>query len=573
MYSGKQAYEVAQTIIAGGTCDPLVLASVCSCNKELRLNCLKLLREQPLKQATVLLAGVEETVCAAAEPSQERSSQSVLWLLDTVLPADVLLRPSLINSLVRIPNIPLKLAERLCNRGLYVPYDDIVAAARGPGRVQGVEVWVEAQEGDLGAAAGVAAAARQLIWESKAPAPGTLSDAAMATLPQLGFNGSNTATAAAAASTLQHLPGLPAAEVVELLYTAIAQNAVNNALEHLSAAMQCVRQPWQLSGEQLLPALQHVVALRVQPLRYEESLFHHLDGLRRVLPFNNISADDVAGMLHMTLEAGSNPNCLRWLRFFPNFPDIAAQQLTGLIQTALTSDDSCPTLCMLRRVEAFDQLDTAAVTAILTSTINAAAAAAKADGKWTKTDFYSLCYQMELEKIAATQSGDAILQWLLPSLTAALQAGMREDACLLATLQLDDTGTVFIQAVRLDPGYLKDSFDAEQVLQLLRCTTHSINAHDKMAELLPVLLPWLGAVECKQRLQAATLTAEKAAALAEAASGLWAARWRSSETGCRSSSSSSNYWLLQKLLSLQQPVLSSITPVGTALKSMQLPGF
>lgn len=164
MYSGKQAYEVAQTIIAGrlagtvpaahfpsirdthasvllstagGTCDPLVLASVCSCNKELRLNCLKLLREQPLKQATVLLAGVEETVCAAAEPSQERSSQSVLWLLDTVLPADVLLRPSLINSLVRIPNIPLKLAERLCNRGLYVPYDDIVAAARGPGRVQG----------------------------------------------------------------------------------------------------------------------------------------------------------------------------------------------------------------------------------------------------------------------------------------------------------------------------------------------------------------------------------------------------------------------------------------------------
>lgn len=41
------------------------------------------------------------------------------------------------------------------------------------------------------------------------------------------------------------------------------------------------------------------------------------------------------------------------------------------------------------------------------------------------------------------------------------------------------------------------------------------------------------AVECKQRLQAATLTAEKAAALAEAASGLWAARWRSSVTGCR----------------------------------------
>lgn len=372
----------------------------------------------------------------------------------------------------------------------------------------------------------------------------------MATLPQLGFNGSNTATAAAAASTLQHLPGLPAAEVVELLYTAIARNAVNNALEHLSAAMQCVRQPWQLSGEQLLPVLQHVVALRVQPLRYEESLFHHLDGLRRVLPFNNISADDVAGMLHMTLEAGSNPNCLRWLRFFPSFPDIAAQQLTGLIQAALTSDDSCPALCMLRRVEAFDQLDTAAVTAILTSTINAAAAAAKADGKWTKTDFYSLCYQMELEKIAATQSGDAILQWLLPSLTAALQAGMREDACLLvsaardffskdesvaeqrfstenfmtllqATLQLDDTGTVFIQAVRLDPGYLKDSFDAEQVLQLLRCTGplleqasrhtlvsskgwSSINAHDKMAELLPVLLPWLGQLSassgCRRRL-------------------------------------------------------------------------
>ena len=44
-----------------------------------------------------------------------------------------------------------------------------------------------------------------------------------------------------------------------------------------------------------------------------------------------------------------------------------------------------------------------------------------------------------------------------------------------------------------------------------------------MATLRPMMMPWLGSDECKQRLQAARLTAEKAAGLAEAVSRFWAA--------------------------------------------------
>jgi hypothetical protein len=127
---------------ADGRCNLHGLASICSGSKQLCSNCLKLLREQPLKQAAAqLLAGVEEAVYAATAALQERSCQSVWWLLDTALPhgftAELLMYPSLVGALTRIPNFPLQLAEGLCQRGLCVSYKDIAAAARGKHRVAG----------------------------------------------------------------------------------------------------------------------------------------------------------------------------------------------------------------------------------------------------------------------------------------------------------------------------------------------------------------------------------------------------------------------------------------------------
>lgn len=101
---------------ADDACDPLAIAAICSSNKELRLDLLKLLQKQPLKQAAVLLAGVKEAMRAATASLQERSSQSIWWFLDKVLPKDVadqlLLCPSIISSLVRIPNFPHQASRR-----------------------------------------------------------------------------------------------------------------------------------------------------------------------------------------------------------------------------------------------------------------------------------------------------------------------------------------------------------------------------------------------------------------------------------------------------------------------------
>lgn len=139
-------------------------------------------------------------------------------------------------------------------------------------------------------------------------------------LAMLGLNSSNTATvAAAAASMLLQLPRLPAAEVVELLYTAIQRHAANNALKHMSAAMHHVQQPWQLSGDQLLPVLQHAVAVHTQPSKHAQPVFRYLGDLNRALPVSSISADSVAGLLHTALEVGSDIHCFDWLSGLPTF--------------------------------------------------------------------------------------------------------------------------------------------------------------------------------------------------------------------------------------------------------------
>uniref|UniRef100_A0A383WM38 Uncharacterized protein n=1 Tax=Tetradesmus obliquus TaxID=3088 RepID=A0A383WM38_TETOB len=166
------------------------------------------------------------------------------------------------------------------------------------------------------------------------------------------------------------------------------------------------------------------------------------------------------------------------------------------------------------------------------------------------------------------------MQWLLPKLTVALQAGRPEEASRLiskargvvfstdevmellqAALQLDPTGTACLEVLELLPRFGSESavssLGNQQVLQLLRCASplvgqrvkHTlvnsigwsiISAHDKLDGVLPLLLPWLEPMECKQCLQAANLPAETAAALADFVSRLWAAEELShlAECGC-----------------------------------------
>jgi hypothetical protein len=107
----------------------------------MRATCLQLLHSQSTEQtAAVVVSGLEEAVSATAE-LQQKSTQAVWWLLDTALApgtaAELLQHTPVINSLQYMPNVPLHLAQGLCQRGLCMPYASIVAAACGKGRVAG----------------------------------------------------------------------------------------------------------------------------------------------------------------------------------------------------------------------------------------------------------------------------------------------------------------------------------------------------------------------------------------------------------------------------------------------------
>jgi hypothetical protein len=131
---------------AGGRAGVLELASLCSTSKHMRSNCLELLHGQSMEQtAAVVVAGLEEAVSATAD-LQQKSTQAIWWLLGTALApgtAGALLQlPSLITTLLHIPNFPLQLAQGLCQRGLCMPYASIAAAGCGSSRVAGA--WTRA---------------------------------------------------------------------------------------------------------------------------------------------------------------------------------------------------------------------------------------------------------------------------------------------------------------------------------------------------------------------------------------------------------------------------------------------
>uniref|UniRef100_A0A383VIC9 Uncharacterized protein n=1 Tax=Tetradesmus obliquus TaxID=3088 RepID=A0A383VIC9_TETOB len=429
-----QAYEVLQAIIADGTCDVHVLASICNSSKQMRANCLKLLREQPLKQVAVLLAGLHAAAKLLQEQVAKQDSsvsedledniaiaghvQPIWWFQDTALPPDtaqLLPHPGLICALLLSPNFPLQLAAGLCQRGLCVPYNDIAAAACGINRVESVEVWVLAQPGHLGVAASIPAAAQQLLCQSIAPAGGTPVSIDVPTLIKLGFNSSNAATVAAAASMLQQLPGLAVAEIAELLYTAVVRHEANHALDFLQEAITYRWRPVQLSAEELLPVLQQAVSLGVQTSESAESMFRSLASLHRVLPAGRVPAGAVASLFQMALEVGSHSRCFDWLESFPAFSHISAQQLMDLLKAVLlASESNYSALHALSHIQAFSHLDAAAATGLFTSTFTKEAAAAQAEHKWPNLSL--LCKSILHPNVAAARDSEEIMRWLLPAL-------------------------------------------------------------------------------------------------------------------------------------------------------------
>lgn len=212
----------------------------------------------------------------------------------------------------------------------------------------------------------------------------------------------------------------------------------------------------------------------------------------------------------------------------PSFQDICGEQLDGLLRAALFAPEKrTVALEMLASAPAFEQLDSAALTSILTSSFTGAAIAAEAGSM--KDNLSELCKHMFCRghTMPATSSSDAISGWLLPALTAALQAGMHAEAdallrgvrrcvfnadqlmtLLQASLKMDETGRVYRTLLGMLPDNYKDWINAERTSQLLQCVSpllipvvkltltaskgwSSISAHDKLAKLLPLLLPWL----------------------------------------------------------------------------------
>lgn len=232
---------------------------------------------------------------------------------------------------------------------------------------------------------------------------------------------------------LPQLPGLTADQLVGLLRTALARQPTKSALDHICEAQLDGWTPWQLPAEQLLSVLQQAVLLAVKYPDHAGMMFYGL--FRRwELPASSIAADAVAGLIRTALEAGSQHNCWCWLACIPAFQDISAQQLSGLLQAALMAlEKGHDALYMLTDAPAFGQLSSAALTSIFTGSFAGVAEAAQAGSM--RDNVYALCSEIfrQGRSMPATSNGDAVFQWFLPALTAALQAGMHAEARVLLT--------------------------------------------------------------------------------------------------------------------------------------------
>jgi hypothetical protein len=101
---------------------------MCASSKVLRSAWLQLLRQQP--NPAWLLAAVADAADARTPALQAKATAVVRWLLNTLPGARLAEHPSIPAGLLTIPCMPPQLAKELCELGVRVPYQGIVAAAR-----------------------------------------------------------------------------------------------------------------------------------------------------------------------------------------------------------------------------------------------------------------------------------------------------------------------------------------------------------------------------------------------------------------------------------------------------------
>jgi hypothetical protein len=188
----------------------------------------------------------------------------------------------------------------------------------------------------------------------------------------------------------------------------------------------------------------------------------------------------------------------------PVFAAINTEQLAGLLRAALVrlSTSSHPAIHYLTQLPAFQQLTTAQVKNVILAAIAAvpvkrsatpALPAGEGDVEWhmphvtsaasNVASLQNLCSSILRKDTVAGRGTAAVMQRLLPAVTAALSAGLPEYARLMvfdaagvlgtdevlvlmqAALQAAHTGVLLSQLFRVPAA---DSLHAKDVLQLLR---------------------------------------------------------------------------------------------------------
>ncbi|KAF6243008.1 hypothetical protein COO60DRAFT_1651390 [Scenedesmus sp. NREL 46B-D3] len=249
------------------------------------------------------------------------------------------------------------LAEQLSSSGVCIPYASIVAAARA--RVEGVEVWVEAQ---------------QTAWTD----PQELHD-----LLHIAFNSSDPAVAGAGLMLMP--PELPDDEALALLQTALERHSTSRPL----FARLDARVP-HAAGEPdpYLPALR---LWQLGPLPV----------------FAQLSPDGAAGLLEKALTAGDRRSVQLLWNGMPAVQAVSPARLAELLQAAAAAAGDLHSLRLLARLPAFHEVQSAELAAAMLPAVKAG---------------HELCVWALQDSRAAAQLAAGDCEVLLELLTAALHA-------------------------------------------------------------------------------------------------------------------------------------------------------
>jgi hypothetical protein len=191
--------------------------------------------------------------------------------------------------------------------------------------------------------------------------------------------------------------------------------------------------------------MQQAIAVSTQTLLDAdtiEDMFTNLQFISQWPVASQMSADTITAVLHLAIEAGSPACCETWLMLLPAYEQIDTEQLMGLLRAVLGSlaqSGRCA-IPLLADAPAFKQLTTAQAASLMTAAVEAAAATRAAAGQGRRlfaaitankapTDLGSLCIRFMQADTLAGRDKAAVIQWLLPAVTAALSAGMPVEAC------------------------------------------------------------------------------------------------------------------------------------------------